>query len=518
MPFLNLAPSSFALDLPGEERILPEPRQVRGVLWSPAPPEPPPAPALLDWSAALAEDLGLPEPDVDVIAQLGGRWTHEGLMPWASRYGGHQFGNWAGQLGDGRATVIGALRDRHGTVQDLQLKGAGLTPYSRHADGRAVLRSSLREHVCSEAMAALGVPTTRSLALVATGEPVLRDMFYDGHPAPEPGAVVTRVAPSFVRFGHFQILAAQQENQLLEALINHVLTRHYPGLGPPGPEAWTALFHEVCRRTARMVARWMHLGFVHGVMNTDNMSILGLTIDYGPFGWLSGYAPDFTPNTTDFAGRRYCYARQPVIAGWNLARLAEALLPLGLDLDALQAGLEAYQETYATEDRGGMAAKLGLAAHRGPSDDELVATMWTMLEATQADRTLFHRLLGRVDPAVPFDPAMMASTLPEQAGDDARQALADWVLRWQARVRADSWPDAARRTRMDRSNPLLIPRNHLLLEAIRASEKGDNRPLQRLVAALREPWTDRAGIEDLVARPPAWAADTPGCATLSCSS
>jgi uncharacterized protein YdiU (UPF0061 family) len=256
------------------------------------------------------------------------------MRPYAARYGGHQFGVWAGQLGDGRAITLGELMPRPGERWELQLKGAGRTPYSRTADGRAVLRSSVREFLCSEAMHFLGVPTTRALSLVATGDIVVRDMFYDGNPMPEPGAVVCRVAPSFVRFGNFEIHASRGENELLQRLADYIITEHFKELGPPTPEVYKLWFEEVCRRTGVMIAHWMRVGFVHGVMNTDNMSILGLTIDYGPYGWLEGYDPAWTPNTTDLPGRRYAYGRQPDVAAWNLARLANALGPLIEDVPA----------------------------------------------------------------------------------------------------------------------------------------------------------------------------------------
>ncbi|MEB3299415.1 MAG: YdiU family protein [Candidatus Sericytochromatia bacterium] len=518
MARLPLQASLFARDLPGESCGSYEPRQVRDVVWTECPTEPAPRPSLLAWSEALAQDFGLTWPDDVAVAQLAGHVQTGQPQPWASRYGGHQFGTWAGQLGDGRAHVMGSLVDLNGQLHDVQLKGAGRTPFSRHADGRAALRSSLREHVCSEAMAALGLPTTRSLALVATGEPVVRDMFYDGRPHPEPGAIVARVAPSFIRFGHFQILAAHGELELLGALARHVVTRFYPELGPPGPEAWTAMFTEVCRRTARMIVGWMHLGFVHGVMNTDNMSILGLTLDYGPFGWLSSYDPDFTPNTTDFGGRRYRFAHQPLVAQWNLARLAEALLPLGLDPRDLQAGLEIYQDTYAQLDREGMAIKLGLSEHRGPEDDALIARMWSMLHQTGTDRTIFHRHLALVVPSDPNPLRHLTQALPDVADASARRAMADWLGQWQARIATESVPPSMRADRMNGVNPVVIPRNHLLLEAIRATEAGEEEPLERLLTSLQRPYEDLPMHAPYAGRPPEWADVTPGCATLSCSS
>ncbi|MBG3852707.1 YdiU family protein, partial [Xanthomonas hortorum pv. carotae] len=228
-----------------------------------------------------------------------------GMQPWAVNYGGHQFGHWAGQLGDGRAISLGEAIGVDGGRYELQLKGAGPTPYSRGADGRAVLRSSIREFLCSEAMHHLGVPTTRALSLVTTGDAVVRDMFYDGRPQREPGAIVCRVAPSFIRFGNFELPSARGDSALLRQWADFTIARDFPELKGAGENLYAAWFAQVCERTAVMVAHWMRVGFVHGVMNTDNMSILGLTIDYGPYGWVDDYDPDWTPNTTDAQGRRY---------------------------------------------------------------------------------------------------------------------------------------------------------------------------------------------------------------------
>src|SRR3954466_15593510 len=347
--------NSFVQSLPADPVMINVPRQVANACYTRVEPTPVAEPRLLAWSDAMGELLGLSRPEPDAVQVLAGNRVLAGMQPYAARYGGHQFGHWAGQLGDGRAITLAEIIASDGSRQELQLKGAGKTPYSRTADGRAVLRSSLREFACSEAMFHLGVPTTRALSLVGTGEAVIRDMFYDGHPAPESGAVVCRVAPSFVRFGNFQILAASNEIETLKRLVDYVVREHFPG---HTPASW---YRELCRRTAALMVDWMRLGFVHGVMNTDNLSALGLTIDYGPYGWLEGYDPMWTPNTTDAQGRRYCYGEQPQIALWNLARLAEALLPR-VDKQLLEEGLRIYGDTYQAAMQRALAQKLGLAS------------------------------------------------------------------------------------------------------------------------------------------------------------
>src|ERR1700736_1054208 len=338
-------------------------RQVSVANYSHVAPTPVSAPRLLAWSDDCAALLGMSRPMTDTGATveiLAGNRLAPTMRPYAARYGGHQFGVWAGQLGDGRAITLGELTPRAGERWELQLKGAGPTPYSRTADGRAVLRSSVREFLCSEAMHFLGVPTTRALSLVATGDIVIRDMFYSGDPQPEQGAVVCRVAPSFVRFGNFEIHASRPEIDSLQRLADYIITQHFPGLGAPSPEVYGRWFQEICRRTGVMIAHWMRVGFVHGVMNTDNMSILGLTIDYGPYGWLEGYDPNWTPNTTDLPGRRYFYGQQPQIAAWNLARLPQALSPLIDAAPVLERGLQGYADAFTSTWRGMLAGKLGL--------------------------------------------------------------------------------------------------------------------------------------------------------------
>ena len=405
------------------------------------------------------------------------------MKPYSARYGGHQFGVWAGQLGDGRAITLGELAG-----QELQLKGAGLTPYSRTADGRAVLRSSLREFLCSEAMHWLGVPTTRALSLVGTGEPVIRDMFYDGHPAPEPGAIVCRVAPSFVRFGNFQILDDDSKKQLADFVIRH----HYSGLNH------AEFFQEVCRRTALLMVDWMRLGFVHGVMNTDNLSILGLTIDYGPYGWLEGYDPQWTPNTTDLPGRRYCYGNQPQIALWNLTRLAEALLGLA-PKESLEKGLELYASTYLEAMSKALAEKLGV----DELDEELMTGLFRTLGETETDFTLFFRNLARAEKPADLRPAFYSQPGP---------SLEAWFKLYLERVAPN------RAEQMNRVNPKFIFRNYLAVLAIEALEKGDASLLERLMLVLARPYDEHPEHEELAARRPEWARERAGCSALSCSS
>ena len=347
--FTNRFTNRFTRELPGDPEPVNSRRQVRQACWSRVSPTPVAAPALVAHAHEVADllDIEVTPDNKQAFAEVfSGNRLLAGMEPFAMCYGGHQFGHWAGQLGDGRAINLGEVVNGRGEHWTLQLKGAGPTPYSRTADGLAVLRSSIREFLCSEAMHHLGVPTTRALSIVATGEHVVRDMFYDGHPRAEPGAVVCRVSPSFTRFGNFQIFTARQEIDELRRLVDFTVRSDFPHLvpqsGPPSAETVAAMFDEICQRTAAMIVHWMRVGFVHGVMNTDNMSILGLTIDYGPYGWLENVDPDWTPNTTDAQGRRYRFVAQPQIGHWNLLQLANALVPVVGDPKPLEAGLDAY--------------------------------------------------------------------------------------------------------------------------------------------------------------------------------
>ncbi|WP_241544332.1 protein adenylyltransferase SelO, partial [Xanthomonas translucens] len=439
MPPLRLD-NRFTAELPGDPERGPRLREVLGALWSEVAPTPVAAPQLLAHSREVAAMLGFSEQEV-LAAQFAevfaGNALYPGMRPYAANYGGHQFGHWAGQLGDGRAIALGEALGADGRRWELQLKGAGRTPYSRGADGRAVLRSSIREFLCSEAMHHLGVPTTRALSLVASGERVVRDMFYDGHPRAEPGAVVCRVAPSFVRFGSFELPAARGDTALLRQLADFVIDRDFPRLRTCGASRYADWFGEVCARTATMVAQWMRVGFVHGVMNTDNMSILGLTIDYGPYGWIDDYDPDWTPNTTDAQGRRYRFGTQPQIAYWNLTRLAQALAPLFADVAPLQAGLARFRDTYAQAERDSAAAKLGLA-ECGAADLALLQDLLHLLQQGEVDMTLWFRGLSAAQLPMLADladafygPAKLAAQAP---------AFEAWLARYAQRLQADPLP------------------------------------------------------------------------------
>jgi uncharacterized protein YdiU (UPF0061 family) len=495
-------------------------RQVSAASYSRIEPTPVSAPRLLGWSEDCAALLGLSRPRTDTSAAveiLAGNRLAPSMRPYAARYGGHQFGTWAGQLGDGRAITLGELIPRSGERWELQLKGAGPTPYSRTADGRAVLRSSVREFLCSEAMHFLGVPTTRALSLVATGDVVVRDMFYNGDPKPEQGAVVCRVAPSFVRFGNFEIHASRGEMESLQRLADYIITRHFPELGAPSPHAYERWFAEICRRTAVMVAHWMRVGFVHGVMNTDNMSILGLTIDYGPYGWLEGYDPSWTPNTTDLPGRRYAYGRQPDIAAWNLARLANALNPLIDDVPALEHGLELYAETFTTGWRAMLADKLGLSTLDREGDENLVRDLFGVLQQTETDMTLFFRGLAGAgaNNIESLRAAFYADTEPS-AAHLAR--LNAWLERYESRLKVEAMPTEERVARMNRVNPKYVLRNYLAQQAIDAATEGDVSQIERLLHVLERPYDEQPEHTDLAQRRPEWARNKAGCSALSCSS
>jgi uncharacterized protein YdiU (UPF0061 family) len=511
--------NSFVRDLPADPVLVNVPRQVANACYTRVDPTPVAAPRLLGWSHALGELLGIARPATSdtSIEVLGGNRVLPGMKPYAARYGGHQFGTWAGQLGDGRAITLAEVIATDGTRQELQLKGAGRTPYSRTADGRAVLRSSLREFVCSEAMHFLGVPTTRALSLVGTGEQVIRDMFYDGHPAPEPGASVCRVSPSFVRFGNFQIHAAHNELDSLKRLADYVVLNHFPELGEPSAPVYAHWYQEICRRTGALMADWMRLGFVHGVMNTDNMSILGLTIDYGPYGWLEPYDPQWTPNTTDEHTRRYCYGNQPQIAQWNLARLAEALLPLVPERAPLEEGLTIYAETFNSAWQRALAQKLGFVALGKPGDDQLVSDLFVLLYEVATDFTIFFRNLAAVTLDAADDQALLEPLRPAFYSEPSA-AMASWLRRYVARVREDGVAASTRVERMNSVNPKYVFRNYLAQLAIDALERGDASVMERLMKVLERPYDEQPAHRDLAARRPEWARRRAGCSALSCSS
>jgi len=513
--------NTFTRDLPGETTTDLRPRAVEGALWSPVTPTPVAAPTLVAWSRPVAESLGLSDDQVESTAfaeVFGGNATLTGSQPWATNYGGHQFGHWAGQLGDGRAMSLAEVVTPSGARAELQLKGAGPTPYSRRADGRAVLRSSVREFLCSEAMHGLGVPTTRALSLVSTGDAVWRDMFYDGHPRQEPGAVVCRVAPSFVRFGHFELPASRGDHALLERLLDFVVARDFPALsGRSVPERRAAFFESVCERTARLAVDWMRFGFVHGVLNTDNLSILGLTIDYGPYGWLEPFDPMWTPNTTDAQGRRYRYGAQGQVAHWNLGKLATALLPVFGDRAPLEAGLDHFERVWEQTLKAQLHAKFGLFAE-APDDVALVGEAFRLMHGVEIDFTLFFRGLADVDLEAPSLEPLGPAFYNDDLARANRAALQAWLTRYVARARQERQDAAGRRAAMNAVNPRLVLRNWVAHEAIEAAEAGDASVVRALLEALRRPFDDVPEGTRWTTKRPAWAAHKAGCSMLSCSS
>ncbi|HRQ78150.1 MAG TPA: YdiU family protein [Gemmatimonadaceae bacterium] len=515
----------FIRELPGDSLTTNERRQVLGAAWSAVQPTPVAKPELLAHAHEVAALVGFGPTDREspqFAEVFGGNALLGGMQLYAACYGGHQFGHWAGQLGDGRAISLGEVVNARGERWELQLKGAGPTPYSRTADGRAVLRSSIREFLCSEAMHHLGVPTTRALSVVTTGEPVLRDMFYDGNPQMEPGAVVCRVAPSFIRFGNFEIATARGDEALLRQLADFTIARDFPHIDAADPARYAQWFREVCTRTATMIVHWMRVGFVHGVMNTDNMSVLGLTIDYGPYGFLDDFDPQWTPNTTDAGGRRYRYANQPAIAQWNLERFADALRPLFADIEPLREGLSAYVDGFNTEYRAMLASKFGFADF-GAAHEALAQEGLALLSDAEGDYTLFFRALTDWQGAVPGDDAAAVAALGDLFYDPAKRdahaaAIAGWLRRWHAARFAPGVDAAALQAAMDRANPRFVPRNYLAQQAIDAATNGDASVLHELLDTLRRPYDAQPGREAFAAKRPDWARHKAGCSMLSCSS
>jgi uncharacterized protein YdiU (UPF0061 family) len=463
-------------------------------------PTPLPAPYFVAASAPAARLVGLDAADLaheDFVAVFTGNQVPPRSQPLAAVYSGHQFGHWAGQLGDGRAILLGDIDGPEGRME-LQLKGAGMTPYSRMGDGRAVLRSSIREFLCSEAMAALGIPTTRALMVTGSNTGVIRETM-------ETAAVVTRMAPSFVRFGSFEHWRYRDKPEELRTLADYVIKTFYPELaGATNP--YLALLEEVTRRTARMIAHWQSVGFMHGVMNTDNMSILGITLDYGPFGFMEAFDVDHICNHTDQGGR-YSYANQVPVGHWNCYALANALLPLIEDQEAAQAALEVYVDAYGEKFDELLHAKLGLKSTQ-ENDRALADDMFKLMQANHVDFTLFFRRLGDLRVDEPETDAPLRDLFLDRPAFDA------WAADYRARLREENSVDAERRVAMHAVNPKYVLRNYLAQVAIEKAQNGDFEEVRRLLGVLERPFDEQPEHEAYTALPPDWASHL----EVSCSS
>ena len=511
----------FTRDLPADPSTDNTRRQVYKACYSFVEPTKVSSPSLICFSKEAAQLLDLSNDECssqEFLDVFSGNALLEGTQPYAMCYGGHQFGNWAGQLGDGRAINLGEIVNHQGEHWTLQLKGAGPTPYSRTADGLAVLRSSIREFICSEAMYHLGVPTTRALSLINTGEEVMRDIMYNGNAAYEPGTVVCRLSPSFIRFGSFQLFASRNEHEELKQLVDTTIAHHFTDLlnthEKSSKELYLAWFKEVCMRTTTMITHWMRVGFVHGVMNTDNMSILGLTLDYGPYGWLDNFDPEWTPNTTDSQNRRYRYGQQANVALWNCYQLANSLYPLINDTEPLEEILNGFQQCYQDQWLNMMASKLGLLEVQD-GDQNLFERLENLLAEVETDMTIFYRCLANDN--LSLDSFAQAYYQTERS-DQYNQTMNEWLNDYTVRRQKDERDSQERINAMNSVNPMYVFRNYLAQQAIELSEAGDHSMINELLDVLRNPYTEQKDKSRFAQKRPEWARSKIGCSMLSCSS
>jgi len=530
MTFSLQIDNQFIANLPADLNQQPMPRRVDNACFSYVTPAKVQRPQLICFSRSVATQIGLSEADCrsELFSQVfSGNQLLEGTRPYSMCYGGHQFGQWAGQLGDGRAINLAEVIDQNRQRQTLQLKGAGLTPYSRSADGLAVLRSSVREFLCSEAMHNLGVPTTRALSLILTGEEVLRDMFYDGNAKLEPGAIVCRVAPSFVRFGSFELFAARKQHKELKQLMDYCIDADFPSLnckGDKNAQDYERWFDRICSLTAELMVEWTRVGFVHGVMNTDNLSILGLTIDYGPYGWIDHYDPEWTPNTTDAQNRRYCFANQPQIALWNLFQLANAIAPVVGRVQALEKSLERYSGYYQTLSNKMYAAKLGLTESNADNHEKLVQQLFENMQLTETDMTIFFRQLSTLEKNKVYQKDELLQLIscafyrPDAICTDTFAKINDWMCLYQKEIQSQAMSDSERKQSMDKVNPKYILRNYLAQQAIEKAEAGDFSEIETLLNLVQNPYSEQPEFNQYAAKRPDWARTKPGASMLSCSS
>lgn len=516
---MNIQLTNFFTDqLPADPNLENTRREVLEAVYSFVRPIKTSNPTLLHVSDEMQHTLDFSNEDIqskEFLEFVTGNSVLKNSKPFAMCYAGHQFGNWAGQLGDGRAINLGEIKD-----WAVQLKGSGPTPYSRTADGLAVLRSSVREYLCSEAMHHLGVPSTRALSLSLTGDQVLRDVMYNGNPAHEKGAIVSRVAKSFLRFGNFEIFAARNDLKNLKTLTDYTIKSHFSHLGKPSKEVYLQFFQEVTNKTLEMIIHWQRVGFVHGVMNTDNMSILGLTIDYGPYGWLEGFDFGWTPNTTDKQHKRYRYGNQPTIGLWNLYQLANALYPLIEEAAPLEKILEGYKSNFEKKSQDMMRAKLGLTSAK-ETDINIIQSLENNLQATETDMTIFFRTLSsfkKEQPEKGVELIQDAFYTPDTIKGNVLNNWKQWFADYAKRLEDETTSADERQQQMNKINPKYVLRNYMAQLAIDKADKGDTSLLEEMYLLLKEPYSEQPKFERWFAKRPEWARHKVGCSMLSCSS
>lgn len=513
----------FTIELPADPDETNEIRQVSKALFSYVNPTRPSEPKLIHASKEVAELVGISANEIqseEFVTIFSGKEILPQTRPYAMCYAGHQFGNWAGQLGDGRAINLTEVENNN-QFYTLQLKGAGKTPYSRTADGLAVLRSSIREYLCAEAMHYLGVPTTRSLSLILSGDQVLRDVLYNGNPAYEKGAIVCRVAPSFIRFGSFEMLAARNELKNLKQFVEYNIKHYFPEITGEPKEQYIQFFKTVADKTREMILHWQRVGFVHGVMNTDNMSVHGITIDYGPYGWLENYDPNWTPNTTDSQNRRYRFGNQPQVAQWNLFQLANSLYPLINEAEPLEKILESFITNFNSDYKKMILGKLGIFTP-AENDEEFIAYLESNLQLSETDMTIFYRNLNKIRKGDSSEKALQAIEdafyKPEEIKNTIKDNWLLWFTDYLERLNLEDTSDEERIKLQNSVNPKYVLRNYMAQLAIDDADKEDYSLISELYELLKKPYDEQPEKEKWFAKRPDWARSKVGCSMLSCSS
>lgn len=513
----------FTNNLPADAITENYTRQVPKAAYSFVTPRIPSNPKLIHVAKEVQNLLGLSDNFIqseEFLNLVSGKAIVSNSKPFAMNYAGHQFGNWAGQLGDGRAIVLGEIENDNQTYT-LQLKGAGSTPYSRRADGLAVLRSSIREHLCSEAMFNLGVPTTRSLSLVLTGDEVLRDVMYNGNPAMEKGAIVCRIAPSFIRFGSFELFSSQNDIENLKILADYTISNYYAEIQSEGKEKYIEFFRKVAENTREMIVDWQRVGFVHGVMNTDNMSIHGITIDYGPYGWLEDFNPNWTPNTTDAEGKRYRYGNQANIALWNLYQLANALYPLIEEAEPLETILNNFAKQYDVDFYAMMLKKLGITS-KNEKNEQLIQQLLENLQQTETDYTIFFRNLNQISKDDSVEECMKKIHFSFYKPDEVKGIIVEtwhfWFENYLNLLKVETLSDLERHALLNATNPKYVLRNYMAQMAIELADKEDYSLINELYKLLLNPYDEQPEFEKWYTKRPDWAREKIGSSMLSCSS